>query len=78
MIAELRFRFWVLVALSGLSASLALLTLASRDWIEALTGIDPDHHNGSLEFLIVAALVAASMWCGAGARSEWRRATAAA
>lgn len=72
--AELRFRFWVLAGLSGLSASLGLLTLASREWIEAVSGVDPDHHPGSLEWLIVAVFVLAAGRLGASARSEWRRA----
>jgi hypothetical protein len=76
--AELRFRFWVFVVLSGLSAFLGLLTLASREWIEALTGVDPDHHNGSFEWLIVVVLVVAACGFGLTARSEWHRATVAA
>jgi hypothetical protein len=72
--AELRFRFWVLVGLSGSSAFVALMSLVSREWIEAVTGVDPDHHNGSLEWLIVALLLAAACALGTRARSEWRRA----
>jgi hypothetical protein len=46
-----------------------------RDWIEALTGFDPDHHNGSFEWLIVAGLFAASVLVARAARVEWRRST---
>jgi len=67
-------RFWAEVALAGLSAFLFLLTLVSRDWIERVFGFDPDHHNGSLEWIVVAALLAAAFSFGALARSHWRRA----
>lgn len=67
-------RFWVEVGLAGLSACLFVLTLVSSDWIEQVFGFDPDHHNGSLEWLLVAALLAVTLSFGALARSHWRRA----
>ena len=36
---------------------LAVLSIFWRDWIEALTGYDPDQHNGTVEWLIVIALL---------------------
>jgi hypothetical protein len=33
-----------------------VLTIFWPDWIEALTGYDPDRHDGSVEWLIVIAL----------------------
>lgn len=68
-----RARFWLETALASLCGLLAVLTLFRRDWIEALTGFDPDHHNGSFEWAIVACLFAACLLAGLAARTEWRR-----
>jgi hypothetical protein len=42
--------------LAAFSGGLAVLSVFWPDWIEALTGYDPDHHNGTVEWLIVIAL----------------------
>ena len=42
MTASIRARLWVEGGLAALSGFLAILTLFTRDWIEALTGFDPD------------------------------------
>jgi hypothetical protein len=55
-----------------------LVTVFWRDWIEALTGFDPDHHSGSFEWLIVGALCAGCVLVGFVARAEWRRSVSAA
>jgi hypothetical protein len=70
-----RARFWVEAALALLCGALALLTVFWRDWIEALTRFDPDHRNGSFEWVIVAALFVVCALVGALARAEWRRPT---
>jgi hypothetical protein len=73
MTSNLRVRFWVEAGLAALCALLAILTLFTRDWIEALTGFDPDNHNGSFERMIVAALALVCILLSIAARADWRR-----
>jgi hypothetical protein len=68
----------VAAVLAALVGGLGLLTLGWRDWIELVFGIDPDRGDGSIEWLIVAALLAIATALGIAARLEWRRATATA
>ncbi|UQX89306.1 hypothetical protein M6D93_04700 [Jatrophihabitans telluris] len=65
--------FWIETVSSVLFALLFALTLVSREWIEALFGVDPDHGSGSLEWAIVAALGMAALASGRLAWSRWRR-----
>jgi hypothetical protein len=69
-----RRRFWVESALAAVSVFLVLLTLVWKDWIEEIFGVDPDHGNGSLEWLIAVAFAAVAIAFSAGARRERRRA----
>ena len=71
---RLAIRFWVEVALASITGVLALLTLIWRDWIEIVFGFDPDHHNGSFEWLIVAVLLAAAVVFSVLARRAWKMA----
>ena len=57
MAGRLSVRFLLEAGFGGGAAALGVLTLFWRDWIEAIFGIDPDHHNGSFEWLIVAGSV---------------------
>ena len=59
----------VIALLAGL---LGIVTIFWHDWIEALTGWDPDQHNGSAEWLIVAGLLVVSAAMGTLARRHWR------
>jgi len=68
-----RIRAWIETLVATLAGGLGILTAFWHDWIEGLTGWDPDHHNGSFEWLIVFALLAAAVLAGFLARREWRR-----
>ena len=62
--------------LAGLSAALGLLTLVWKDWIEVVFGVDPDHGDGSLEWLIVGGLLLVAVALFALSRWDMHRATA--
>ena len=73
----LRRRFWLETAIASVTCILFVITLIQRDWIEVVFGIDPDNHNGALEWLIIGTLVAATIALSTLASYEWRRAGAA-
>jgi hypothetical protein len=70
---NLRIWFWVEAISASLTGLLALITLITPDWIEFVSGWDPDQHDGSVEQLILvgACLIAAVTF--ALAVIEWRR-----
>jgi hypothetical protein len=70
---DLKTRFWIETVIASITGFLFLLTLVWRDWIEKVFGWDPDHHNGSIEWLIVAVLLVATVAFGQMARSSRRR-----
>jgi hypothetical protein len=67
-------RFWIESVLAGTALVLGLLTLVWRDWIEALTGFDPDQHSGGVEWLVAVALSVYCLRVGFAAPGESRRA----
>jgi hypothetical protein len=71
--SSVRTRFWIEAGLATLSGLLGVLTFFTREWIEALTGFDPDMHNGSFEWAIVIALFLACLVLSIAARADWRR-----
>jgi hypothetical protein len=62
------------VALSA--GALGLLTIFWHDWIEVLTGQDPDHHDGSVEWILVLGLMGVAVTVGLAAHRHWRLLTA--
>ena len=69
-----RHRFWVELALAATAMILMAVTLISREWIELLTGWDPDGGDGTLEWAIVVILALTAVISSVAARVEWRRA----
>ena len=70
---EVRKRFWLESASCLLACALFLVTLGSREWIEVVFGVDPDHGSGALEWAVVLGLFAVSVGCWLMAVREWRR-----
>jgi uncharacterized membrane protein len=65
--------FWVEVALAAIAGLLALITPIFPDWIEFVSGWDPDQHDGSVEWMIVVGLFVVTIVMVALATIEWRR-----
>jgi hypothetical protein len=74
MVTQIRSRFWVEAVFGGVATCLGMITLFWRDWIEAIFGVNPDHNNGALEWLVVGFLFATALVLGLFARAEWRSA----
>lgn len=67
--------FWAESILASLSAFLVVLTAVWPDWIEGIFGFDPDHHNGSFEWELVAVCCLLTVAFATLARREWRGAS---
>jgi len=50
-----------------------LATIAVPDWIERVTGLEPDGGSGALEWVIVIVLAGCGACFFVLARREWRR-----
>ena len=59
--------------LAVLTGTLGVITIFWHDWIEILTGWDPDHHNGGAEVALVVVLLAVSVTSAVLARRTYRR-----
>ena len=70
--------FWIEVGLAAITGVLALITPICPDWIEFVSGWDPDQHDGSVERMIVIGLFVVTIVIIALAAIEWRRTPAAA
>jgi hypothetical protein len=68
-----RTRFWVETICGIIGASLFVLTLISRQWIEIVFGVDPDGGSGALEFGIALLLLGVAVGSSLLALREWRR-----
>ncbi len=61
------------MALAGVSFGLFALTLVYPEWIESLTGFDPDAGSGALEFAVAGALLLVALVSPALASRDRRR-----
>lgn len=67
---RLRRRFWVEAALSSVTGLLFVVTLFWHHWLEVF-GFDPDHGDGTVEWVMVSGLALMSVASGVTARIEW-------
>jgi hypothetical protein len=74
MSRKLPARFWFEAITGAIGLVLFVLTLFTREWIEELTGWDPDGGNGSLEIALAFALLAISAISMFAARRDYRHA----
>lgn len=72
MDARSRSKFLIEVVVAATAALLATVTLIWPDWIELISGADPDSGNGSLEWVIVVALAGVAGVLALSARRTWR------
>jgi len=59
--------------LSAATGILAIVTIFWQDWIETITGWDPDHHNGTAEIYIFVGLAVISCGLILLTRVSWKR-----
>ena len=69
--------FWAAAITATAAAVLASITLLWPDWIEPLTGINPDHGNGSFEWVLAVGLAVVSAALSLLAWRAWRGASPA-
>ena len=69
----LRRRFWLETGMAIVTSVLCVITLVQRDWIEIVSGVDPDNGSGALEWLIVGAFMVVTIMLFTLASYEWRR-----
>ena len=70
-------RFWFEAITATLGLVLFVVSLFSREWIEALTGWDPDGGSGAMELGLAIGLLTVSAVSTLAARRVYRRVTAA-
>jgi uncharacterized membrane protein len=70
---RLRRRLRIEVVLAIISAALCILTLVTPEWIEALTGLEPDSGSGALEWVVAGVFLVAAVVSAVLARRDYRR-----
>ena len=54
-------RFWAQLIVGGTTGLLYVVTSFRPDWIEAISGFDPDQHGGLVEWIIVMAMLVVTL-----------------
>ena len=70
---RLRRRHRLEVVLAVICAALSVLTLVFPDWIERVTGLEPDAGSGALEWAIAGVFLVAAVVSTLLARRDHRR-----
>jgi hypothetical protein len=70
---KLQRRLRVKTVIGVVTGVLCVVTPIWPDWIEGMSGWDPDQHDGSLEWMIVTTLLIVTVTMLAMAAREWRR-----
>jgi hypothetical protein len=70
---NIRLRFWIEAGAAMITGLLCIITPFWPDWIEAISGWDPDQHNGSVEWLIAFGFFLVTLALFFLARTEWKR-----
>lgn len=70
---RLRARVRIEMVLAVISAALCVLTLVFPEWIEELTGLEPDAGSGALEWLVAGVFLVAAVVTAVLARRDYRR-----
>jgi hypothetical protein len=71
-------RFWFEATTAVAGLTMFVVTLFSGEWIEGLTGWDPDGGSGALELVLALSLLAVSATSMLAARRVYRGAVASA
>jgi hypothetical protein len=70
---RIRRRLRIEVVLAAVSTMLGVLTLVSLQWIEELTGLEPDAGSGALEWAVTGVFLVAAVASAMLARRDYRR-----
>jgi hypothetical protein len=72
LVSNVRLRLIIEVSAAVVSMGAFILTLIRRDWIEVLSGVNPDHHSGAIEGLILGVFLTVGVIAATLAGAEWR------
>jgi hypothetical protein len=61
---RIRIRLWAQSVSAAVSLAVAALTALVPDWLEAVTGVDPDQRGGAVEWAVAAGFATAAALLG--------------